>query len=143
MNRKSPTALPLLAALSLGVLALPLAAETPADQAFARLDANGNGSLSREEFLDLRRQMFAALDANGDGFLTREEIEAARAGGQGGSRMQRNTRVWQQDANGDGRLSLAEYTAQTRGFDLADQNGDGALSRAEFTRIARYLAPKQ
>jgi len=143
MKRKSPTALPLLAALSLGVMALPAGAETPADQAFARLDANGNGSLSRDEFLDLRRQMFAALDANGDGFLTREEIEAARAGAQGGSRMQRGNRIWQQDANGDGRLSLTEYTAQTRGFDLADQNGDGALSRQEFTRIARHLAPQQ
>lgn len=140
MTRLTP-ALPLLAALCLGPHAGR--AETAADQAFARLDTNGNGAISREEFLALRRQMFAALDADGDGLLTRQEIEAARAAGSGGAQPRRSNQIWQQDANGDGRLTLTEYTARTRGFDFADSDGNGSLSQTEFARIARFMAPAQ
>lgn len=51
---------------------------------FKRLDSNGDGSLSSEEFgmakvhaaaqAEMRDAMFARLDANGDGALTRDEL---------------------------------------------------------------------
>ena len=138
-----PVALPVLAAIGLGASGQPAQAETRAEQAFVQLDANGNGAISRDEFLALRQQMFITLDANGDGLLTREEIETARANGKGGTQMQRSDRIWQQDANGDGYLTMAEYTAQTCGFDMADRNGDGALSPQEFHRVARFIATKK
>lgn len=130
--------------LGLALSAGPGVAQT----AFQRLDTNGNGAISREEFLALRREMFARIDADKSGTITRAEIEAARqaaaqASGRAGSgtrQAQADERIWSQDANGDGQLTLAEYTAQTRGFDMADRNRDGQLSAAEFDRIARFIA---
>jgi Ca2+-binding EF-hand superfamily protein len=39
-----------------------------------RLDTNGDGTVSREEFLAAAKQRFARLDKNGDGFVTADEI---------------------------------------------------------------------
>ena len=44
------------------------------------LDADGDGSLSVEEFTSRPRQMFARLDANDDGQISAEEREAMREG---------------------------------------------------------------
>ncbi|MDK3016159.1 EF-hand domain-containing protein [Pseudodonghicola flavimaris] len=143
-KRLTPPALPLaLALIGLTPLAAPPAqAQARAQQAFARIDANGDGQISQEEFLALRRQMFAAMDADGNGQLTKAEIESARAR-QANGRTPRSNQIWKQDSNGDGVLTLSEYTAQTRGFAYADSNSDGVLSQQEFTRIARFLAPAQ
>jgi hypothetical protein len=55
-------------------------------EVFAKADANGDGSLTAEEFAGLVQLMhqeraqrgFAAADANGDGAVTAEEFQAAR-----------------------------------------------------------------
>src|SRR5262245_2102250 len=70
------------------------AAEKPAGEkpkgggdAFAKKDANNDGSLSKEEFTagakDAARAeaAFKRLDKDGDGKVTKEEFAAARAGG--------------------------------------------------------------
>ena len=129
----SARALPL--ALAAALIAAPALAQT----AFQRLDADGSGAISRAEFLMLRREMFARIDADGSGTVTRAEIEAARQATPGQRKMQADDRIWAQDANGDGVLTLTEYTAQTRGFDFADRNNDGQLSPAEFDRVARFI----
>ncbi|MBD3765543.1 MAG: EF-hand domain-containing protein [Sphingomonadales bacterium] len=133
-----------LRALVLGLGLALSAGPGVAQTAFQRLDTNGNSAISREEFLALRREMFARIDADQSGTVTRAEIEAARQAsnraGSGNRQMQADERIWSQDANGDGQLTLAEYTAQTRGFDMADRNRDGQLSAAEFDRIARFIA---
>ena len=46
---------------------------------FARLDADGNGVLTRAEFDAQLRVRFERLDSNRDGFITRDERRAARA----------------------------------------------------------------
>ncbi|WP_176473890.1 EF-hand domain-containing protein [Actibacterium ureilyticum] len=125
--------LALIALLSAG------AAQAMTEDTFHRLDADGDGVISREEFLDLRRMMFAMIDTDSSGTLTDAEIAAARESASRNIQMRADKRIWDQDANGDGELSLAEYTAQTRGFDFADRNDDGALSQDEFNRIARFL----
>jgi len=128
--------------LALAALATaPLAALAgPGDAAFSALDTDGSGAINRAEFLELRKRMFATIDADKSGTITRAEIDAARKAQSNGSAARADERIWAQDANGDGQLTLAEYTAQTRGFDFADRNGDGQLSRAEFDRIARFIA---
>ncbi len=55
-----------------------------ADEAFDRLDTDGNGRLSVEEFNASRGSAFATLDLNGDGDLSQTEVsEVASANGSG------------------------------------------------------------
>jgi hypothetical protein len=68
----------------------PCAADMEADRAalFAKADADGNGTLSLEEFKNFetlfREQMaerhFAHVDANGDGVVSLQELQAAPPG---------------------------------------------------------------
>lgn len=57
---------------------------------FKRMDTNGDGVISKQEFMEQAEKRFKRLDANGDGQITREEIESAaqnmrqRAGAGGG-----------------------------------------------------------
>lgn len=48
-----------------------------AAQEITRLDRNGDGKLSRDEY-DRSARRFARVDANGDGFITAAELAAAR-----------------------------------------------------------------
>ncbi|OQX19315.1 MAG: hypothetical protein BWK76_04800 [Desulfobulbaceae bacterium A2] len=41
-----------------------------------QLDANGDGSISKTEFMALAEQRFAKLDTNGDGQISKEERAA-------------------------------------------------------------------
>lgn len=123
-------------------LTLPAAAlSATADDLLARLDQNGDAAISQGEFLALREAMFVRMDADASDTLTRAEIAAALEAMPQGQRPPADDRVWAQDANGDGQLTLAEYTAQTRGFDRADRNGDGFLAGAELDRVARMIGP--
>ena len=47
----------------------------------ARMDANGDGKLQKDELPERMQQMFDRLDTNGDGALDGEEIRAMRRGG--------------------------------------------------------------
>ena len=62
---------------------------TPAiNQAFDRMDRDGNGQLSKSEAPPRLAQAFAHVDVNGDGAISRDEFQAlsARAGGAGAAR---------------------------------------------------------
>ena len=45
-------------------------------QMMKRMDADGNGEISREEFMQAHEKMFDAMDENGDGTLDQEELSA-------------------------------------------------------------------
>ncbi len=47
----------------------------------ARMDANGDGKLQKDELPERMQSMFDRLDTNGDGALDGEEIQAMRRGG--------------------------------------------------------------
>jgi Ca2+-binding EF-hand superfamily protein len=74
--------------LSLGLASMALAqapADTPAEKGekgFKRLDANGDGKVTKEEFLAAAQKQaearFAKLDAQNKGYLTKEDFMAAR-----------------------------------------------------------------
>lgn len=77
---------PLFALLFAASLAGSAAAQSgQVESVFKSWDKDGDGALSRREWLDAGRQEegFARVDANGDGKLTLEELKAAMA------RMQR------------------------------------------------------
>lgn len=89
---------------------------------FAKLDANGDGKISKEEietgmavrdeqFKAKNPELFAKLDANGDGKLDKNERDA-------------------------GREAFEEKLAEKnpKAFEHADKNGDGELDRREMHR---------
>ena len=109
-------------------------------------DANGDNQVTRAEVEALRAAEFAYRDRTGDGFLTIEDasptMQAMRAmrgepdagegrrgrrgegGGEGRDRM---------DADGDGRLSRAEFLgAPSPAFDRLDADSDDVVTGAEI-----------
>lgn len=53
---------------------------------FERMDANGDGSVSTEEFAIAQSSHAAKLDINGDGVIAKEEFRGGRHGRRGGGR---------------------------------------------------------
>ncbi len=123
--------------VALTLLATPGLAQV--DQLLAAIDANGDGSISRDEVLAVREALFDRMDTDGNGTLSRAEVEAARALAADRRAMQAARDPWTLDANGDNALGRDEFTAATPGFDRADRNGDGVLSPDEIDRVARLL----
>jgi Ca2+-binding EF-hand superfamily protein len=92
-------------------------------QAFAQLDTNKDGKISKDEM----NAFFDRVDTNKDGVLSQDELAAART-----QFAQHRPRI---DANGDGSVSRDEAKASPRlsqNFDAIDTNKDGSLSREEM-----------
>ena len=89
---------------------------------FERFDRDRDGKLTADEFT-LGKSYFAALDMDRDGVLTREEGLAAL--GKSGKTVD-----WKKmDTDGDGYVTLREWTGESADFDAADIDGDRVLSR--------------
>ncbi|MEU7606060.1 EF-hand domain-containing protein [Streptomyces sp. NPDC041003] len=108
---------------------------------FSMLDVDGDGVISRQEYLARPERAAAALGRAGDDPL----LSLARTA---------HERVFaSMDANQDGRVTFTEYEAWAGEeafdevcrpalgslFDLADADSDGHLDRAEFTRLRHAL----
>ncbi|HVU49353.1 MAG TPA: EF-hand domain-containing protein [Polyangia bacterium] len=108
------------------------------DDAFAALDTNRDGYISRDEMTAAAEAGFARNDANGDGQLTADELSAARErvgvfGQSGGEIMSISEQLKRMDTNGDRSLSRDEYVSGSlKLFDEMDTNHDGLLSREEL-----------
>lgn len=66
------------AVLMAGAVAPSFAQQNKGAKQFAKMDTDGNGTVSEVEFLERAKKRFAKIDANGDGQLAREELQAAR-----------------------------------------------------------------
>jgi len=96
---------------------------------FERIDANGDGVVTRAEFDAHLAARQAGLDANGDGFVSFEEAQTFRAAQQEERARERFARM---DTNGDGRISVEEASArQARMFEFMDRNDDGVVDADE------------
>jgi Ca2+-binding EF-hand superfamily protein len=115
------------------LFALPAVAETGnrGDQMFQRLDADADGQVTIAEVSARKTEMFQTADANADGQLDADERAAMREA----VRQRIAADGVPGDADGDGNLSLAEFTGVHPLFDRADADGDGAVTRAEFDAI--------
>ncbi len=110
-----------LAALTLAAAGGVAVARQSPDRAL-RADADGDRRLSQAEFVEARVQRLAAADANGDGSVTREERRAAHQARRAGRADARFDRL---DADDDGLISKAEFDAHRdqRAEARADRGG--------------------
>lgn len=123
MTRKTLLSALALAAVAAAPLTAPLWAQTappaappaagtpaaPAMRLFDRFDADGDGSVTRQEFDAVRATEAAGLDADGDGKLSAAELadrEMARMAEM--ARIKAEAMVARHDADGDGLLSAGE-----------------------------------
>lgn len=143
----------------LSILALALAATTaplhaqngnPGAHFIENWDLDGDGAVSLAEAQERRSDVFASFDADEDGYLTAEEYQVfdqarandieANAGqhgmGKGHGAMTRaadGMRLDVNDADGDGRVSQAEFLTGAEGWITGmDRDGDGVVTAADF-----------
>lgn len=129
--------------------------EAKAAERFAKMDANGDGVLNPADRAAMRAKMFDRIDADKNGSISRAEFEAmhakraerARSGKRGdraamaghrmgghkmGARGGRGMMGKMADANSDGAISRAEFTAAAlKRFDAADADRNGTVTQAE------------
>jgi Ca2+-binding EF-hand superfamily protein len=116
----------------------PLASASPTDLKFvsavATWDVNHDGNVTCSEWKQYAGRLFKDADRDRDGTLARQEFEA----------MSRQDRLFASigfayfDANGDGRLALAELADKPNpAFTLLDRNGDCTISADERINLDR------
>ena len=98
-----------------------------------RADTNRDGVITREEFHAARERLFAKLDRNSDGYIDTSD-RSGRLIGRRKVQERLASLVTQLDADGDGRVSRAEFVDGPMPlFDRADTDHNGQLSKAEVT----------
>ena len=145
MTRKTLLMLAILTALSAGTAFAATAPASDSEQApRARLDANGDGAVDRNEAARHPRLAgkFDELDKNKDGKLAKEEMPRRHGRGSGENGHGPHGMMMKLDADKNGRISRAEAAAgqakSAERFDRMDVNKDGYLDRAD-----RELRAKQ
>ena len=125
------------------ILVMPLLATAAALSAqTSGFDADGDGRITRREFINARELRFTRMDQNGDGFIRADDFQ----------RLQTSAAVRQRlaqlladaDLNRDGAVSRAEYSVTgTPLFDHGDRNADGFVDRSEVARLRAALSGNQ
>ncbi len=110
----------------------------------ARVDADGNGSVSRQEYM----ARFDRMDVNHDGQLSREERRAGRSDMRGGRRHGPDRGPnGDHDRRGppggvdapDREMTRADFVARAgERFDRLDANRDGKVDRAEMDAARQH-----
>jgi Ca2+-binding EF-hand superfamily protein len=100
--------------------------------AIEHADANKDGKVTRQEYIDARAAQFARMDRNGDGFVddadSRERADQSAVGKRVAAAMR--ARI---DTNSDGKISKDEFVnAPTMLFDRFDADKNGELDAKEL-----------
>lgn len=131
-----------IAGLLLALGTTSVVAQQPGKAQFDRMDADGDGKITREEIDAHAAARFSAADADGDGFLTPEELRAEASA----RHKQRVTRMIERfDKDGSNSLDAAELEAAGearmdrmharragRMFERMDADKDGKLGMEEM-----------
>jgi len=107
-----------------------------------QMDRNGDGSIDEAEWRG-PAEAFARVDADGDGVISADELtRAAKAmrgrgdrGDRGGRRIAQ--RLKQLDADGDGSISADEFKGPEPMFKRLDQDQDGRISAGEIEAASK------
>ena len=104
----------------------------PAGSFIERLDKNGDGKVSKEEF-DGPAEHFAHFDRDGDGAISEDEAPKGPPPprGHGEGPPQGGSFIERLDKNGDGKVSKEEFDGPAEHFAHFDRDGDGAITEDE------------
>lgn len=110
-----------------------LANEAISQSGFAKMDSDGDGSLTAKEHASAAAGMFAAMDGDENGSVTAAEMDAAQSAIGGSSGMSSADKIKVVDTNNDGMLSRKEHVDGSAAmFAKMDGDSDGALTQIEF-----------
>lgn len=131
----------LLALPGAGALApMARAADEPLQQAWKRLDRNGDGVVTFEEFVRASDERLKRMDRNRDGNIGRDEFMAYHEA----EARRRIDRVFAAlDRKRTGRLSAGQLKGpEARRLLACDANKDGAITRPEYLQCRRKVAER-
>jgi hypothetical protein len=104
-----------------------------------KIDTDGDGSVSKAEWLAYQEKVFAALDKKKTGMVDEKEFlspsskMATFATGGYARGLQTKAMMHKIDTDGDGTVSHDEYIAyQTKVFDMMDTKQSGSVGPQEF-----------
>jgi hypothetical protein len=103
-----------------------------------KIDTDGDGTVSKAEWLAYQEKVFTALDKKKTGMVDEKEFLASSAlatfatGGYARG-LQTKAMMHKIDTDGDGTVSHDEFIAyQTKVFDMMDTNKSGSVGPQEF-----------
>jgi Ca2+-binding EF-hand superfamily protein len=100
-----------------------------ADDLFSKIDANKDGKISKQEYMDATAATFRKLDKNKDGFLTKDELKVL-------DKIDAQRFLKEVDINKDGKISQDEFNkAAEKRFKFLDKNNDDFIDRKEWNNV--------